>query len=851
MIRLQHSVVRLLAVVFLLGLSHAARAAEGLQAPLRTGDVLTVSLPGEASLNRDFQIDRQGKIALPEVGSMAVAGATLEKAQGDIRTRLAKSFRDLDRLTVSIKDRRLLVTVLGYVKTPGGVDLPADATIQSAISAAGGLIQGAQLDRIQVRRDKQREIVFDYKRYLDTGDVGLLPDLQPLDVVFVPASPRTGNVQIDFDSRTLAEAGDGAEDRSAIKVFGEVNKPGTFAYKQGATAIDVIMRAGGVTRYGSVEQIRIINKGAPVLFNLQRYLDSGDKSQLPDIEPGATIFIPKQLEEIRQGAHTVYVMGEVAKPGAFESKADASFIDILANAGGPTRFADTRQIRILHGNGSIETVDLLRFTEGKGGKLPGVSGGDAIMVPEKNQTSEPSWLKVPPSRAVQMIGAVTRPGRFEWSDEMSILDLIAQAGGPTARGDIAHIQILNKENDRAKPQTFDLARFLATGGSLSSLPKIRAGNVVMVPEMPQDPNDNKSQWTWQAPEQSIYVMGQVGAPGRYGFNTSLGFLDIIAAANGPTNSADIRNIRVSHRNGKGSRVSNVNLARYFETGDDKILPKVKPGDVIFVPDRNKEWLDDSKEVTVRMLGAIGKPGRYRFGADMTILDLLAEAGGPSNDALQSKIIVINFGVGTEHARLAEEAFARSVQSQAQHHAPDDGRTQENGDEGHETPNRDSRRLEISERLAPGERHSDDERVGYNLAVADDSFDAIDVARRLEGAVGRAREVTKQNRRRNRLAQDIRVHPASGPDDPVRADERDGPACSDIDRFIQSRKMIGIERCDEDAAETAIGLSDFSRQLNCPSVADAAEHRFADEKCVLGITDMHLEVLAIAQIDRSD
>ncbi len=88
-------------------------------------------------------------------------------------------------------------------------------------------------------------------------------------------------------------------------------------------------------------------------------------------------------------------------------------------------------------------------------------------------------------------------------------------------------------------------------------------------------------------------------------------------------------------------MSKVNLARYFETGDDKLLPRVKPGDVIFIPDRNREWLDNPKESTVRVIGAVGKPGRYRFTDDMTLLDLLAEAGGPTDNALQSKIVVIN------------------------------------------------------------------------------------------------------------------------------------------------------------------------------------------------------------------
>ena len=640
---LQRLFIGLLALWLAVAPAHAAGTA------LRVGDILTVALPGEAALNKDFQVDRQGQVTLPEVGAVKVAGMELPDATAAIRTALGKAYRDLERLTVVVKDRKLLVTVLGYVKTPGAVELPGDATIQMALTTAGGLAQGAQLDRLQLRRGRE-QTNFDYKKYLDTGDLSLLPELQPLDTIFVPASPLTGNVQIDFDGRTLAQAGDGAEERSAIKVFGEVNTPAIFAYKKDASIIDYIMRSGGVTRYAGVEQIRVISQGKPALFNLQQYLDTGDAAFLPKIEAGSTIFVPKQVEEIRRGALTVYVMGEVAKPGAFEGKEGASFIEILANAGGPTRFADTRQIRIMRTDGKVDLFDLPRFTEVAGGKLPQVFAGDAIFVPEKTDTNEPSWLKVPPSRAVQVMGAVVKPGRYEWSNEMSLFDLLAAAGGPSARGDIANVQILKSENDRARPVRFDLGNFLQKGGALSSVPKIVAGNVIMVPELPIDPSDNKSQWTRQAPEQSIYVMGQVGAPGRYAFNANLHFLDIISAANGPTGSADLRNVRVSHRNQPGAAVTKVNLARYFETGDESILPRVRTGDVIFVPDRNKEWLDEGPENTVRVLGSVSKPGRYRFTDNMSILDLLAEAGGPTNDAYQEKIVVVNLGDGNDQAR---------------------------------------------------------------------------------------------------------------------------------------------------------------------------------------------------------
>jgi protein involved in polysaccharide export with SLBB domain len=654
------AILTLLAITFILLGGELPTRAQPNDNALRVGDVLAIGLPGEAALNKDFFVDRKGDLALPEAGTIHVAGRTLQEATRLIHDALTHAYRDLDKLSVSLKERKLQISVLGYVKTPGNVELPGDGNFQMALVAAGGISQGAQLDRMIITHADGKREQFDYKKYLDSGDLSTLPRLEPLDVIFVPASPLTGNVQIDFDGRTLAATGDGGEGRTAIKIFGEVNTPATFAYKQGATVIDMIMRAGGVTRYAAPEQIRILNNSKPVIFNLQAYLDTGDKSLLPEVEPGATIFVPKEVEEVRTGAQTVYIMGEVAKPGAFETRQGASFMDILANAGGPTRFANTRQVRIIRADSRVEQVDLDKFTDGSGGQLPPVKAGDAIFVPEKTESNEPSWLKIPPTRAVQVLGALYKPGRFEWSDEMSIFDLLANAGGPTARADISHIQILRKDGDKAAPILFDLDSFLKGGGSLQTVPKIHAGYVIMVPELPQDPADNKAQWMRQGAERSIYVMGQVGIPGRYAFNDGLGFLDILTAANGPTATADVRNIRVAHRGEKGSRVTRVNLSLYFATGDDKLLPKVRPGDVIFVPDQTKNFLDQPASQVVRVLGAIGKPGRYEFSDEMSILDLLAEAGGPTGDALQDRIIVINLSAAQTQAHVFDLlAFAKT------------------------------------------------------------------------------------------------------------------------------------------------------------------------------------------------
>ncbi|MFM2590002.1 SLBB domain-containing protein [Vibrio sp. TBV020] len=615
---------------------------------VQIGDLIQVNLPGESTLNKGFQVDKRGRITLPEVGALYVAGYSEQQLEVAVKEALEKVYRDLSSAKVYIAEQQILVSVQGYVNSPGEYTLTKSADIQMALHAAGGLRAGAQLNSLFIKRGAEK-VTFNYKSFLDTGNEALLPSLESLDTIFVPASPLVGNIEQEFDANKLANAGDSGDARTAIKVFGEVNAPGSFGYKANTDLVDVLMRAGGVTRYASVEQIRVISDNTPKLFNLKAYLDSGDVSMLPTLTPGTTIFVPKQEEEIKAGANVVYIMGEVAHPGAYEGKNNASFMDILANAGGPTRYAESRQIRVIKADGRVVKFDLTAFTEGlTRSNPPSIGPGDAIFVPEKTDMNEKSWLKIAPNRAVSVIGEVVRPGRVEWSDEMDLMDLLAHVGGPTLRADTSKIEVITQGN---KLHVFDLDAFILNGALSSELPEISAGSIVRVHDLPQDPSDNKSQWVRQSSDASIYVFGQVNAPGRYRFTKDMHFLDILSAADGPTKDADIHNIRITHRDKSYSQVSKLNLSLYFETGDESLLPMVTMGDTIYIPEKDKIWLDRSKESTVRVLGAVNNPGRYVFDDNMTVLDLLAEAGGPSERAYLEKISIVNMSCCQGQARV--------------------------------------------------------------------------------------------------------------------------------------------------------------------------------------------------------
>lgn len=898
---------------------------------INAGDILTLTMPGEEKLTGEFAVNRDGALLLPEVGQITVSDLTVIEVSNKIKKELSTAYRNIDRLTVEVKEHKLIITVLGFVKTPGQVQLPEDGNVQTAISEAGGLAIGAQLDRLQVRRGDE-VITFDYKTYLNSGDISILPSLKPLDVIFVPASPLTGAVEVPFSPENLAIQGDGGDDgqgirvlgqvrtsvtmafkegtslidalmragglsssaevsnirivstagsevvdlqkmldkgsldelpqltpgttiyvplrtntpnpnsdliyvmgeahrpgsypingttdfikaiqtaggpnrnadktdiriirkdsqdivivdipsftqgnveslpqvypgdtifiptrkeykqrswlniptdqavqvlgavrkpdryewsddmsffdliavaggptndanlaqvkvlekkadgtinsvlfdmdkfiqfggniddlpvikagyvvvvpsnkttvepnADSIKVLGEVSKPGSVTFDATQTVIDVLLKTGGVTRNAFVDRIRVVTNGVPSYVNLKEYLETGDAKLLPTLAPGSTIFVPAATENDRaKTGKSIFIMGEVEKPGAIQVRGEMSFIEAVAEAGGPTPFANAKTIRIIKVDGSVTPIDLAAFTQGRGGQLPSVSPGDTIFFPRKSEaTNGKSWLNISSDRSVEVIGAVTRPARYEWSDDMTFFDLIAQAGGPTARANISKVQILIKEGGLTRPTVFNMERFIKEGGANQRLPKIRAGYVIHVPFAATETANSKSAWLKQSADESIYVFGQVVEPGRYGFSRDLSFIDIISAAGGPNTTADLRNIRVSHRNRANAKISKVNLSRYFETGDESILPHVVPGDVIYIPSREREWLDQSTAQTVRVLGAVGSPGRYRFEGDMSLLDLLAEAGGPTREALPKRIVVVNPNDGADKAK---------------------------------------------------------------------------------------------------------------------------------------------------------------------------------------------------------
>jgi polysaccharide export outer membrane protein len=155
-------------------------------AQLRPGDSLTVALQGIPDpSSHPVQIDEQGLISLPYIGTITAAGATTSELAQRIReTYIARNFYTAMDVSVSVTERYIYVG--GEVTRPGRIIWTPDLTLAKAIQSAGGFTLYARETRVSLVRDQQ---AYDLNVKLAQRNPAQDPLMMPGDSVQVPRSP--------------------------------------------------------------------------------------------------------------------------------------------------------------------------------------------------------------------------------------------------------------------------------------------------------------------------------------------------------------------------------------------------------------------------------------------------------------------------------------------------------------------------------------------------------------------------------------------------------------------------------------------------------------------------------------
>ena len=105
---------------------------------LGPGDGVSIDLWGGVSRKFYRVVDREGRVSLPEVGPLLVAGKSLAEVQESVQKTLRTQFRDVSADVSLSRLRTIRVYVVGDVVRPGAYDVGSLSTPLNALFTAGG-----------------------------------------------------------------------------------------------------------------------------------------------------------------------------------------------------------------------------------------------------------------------------------------------------------------------------------------------------------------------------------------------------------------------------------------------------------------------------------------------------------------------------------------------------------------------------------------------------------------------------------------------------------------------------------------------------------------------------------------
>lgn len=463
------------------------------------GDEVLVVLWGAVEADLRLQVDPAGRIAIPRVGPVTVAGIRHRDLQDAINRRVAQVFRNYNLSVTLGQLRAVRVFVSGQVRHPGIHSVSALSTVIGALTRAGGPTASGSFRRIELRREGRLQATLDLYDLLLNGDRSGDQIIQAGDVIHVGAvGPQIG-------------------------VIGSVNRQAIVELKPGETVGDALRMVGGPSAVAdrsrvALEQLkdrqgqRIVE--LPLPAGLTQSLDQGDLLRVFS-QVQTTLSSIHQRKRIR-------VEGEVANPGEFVLPASSSLADALRAAGGTTEKAylyatefSRESVRVRQqenydralremetdlnrslANGQVRTTDEANAAAARSASTSRMlermrqmkPSGRVVLQLTPESTALPDLALedgdriVIPARptTVGVFGSVFNPANYLLEGSRSVTDYLQLAGGPTKTADPRSIFVV-RANGSVVSERQATAGWFQTTSLLSGL-RAEPGDSVFVPE---------------------------------------------------------------------------------------------------------------------------------------------------------------------------------------------------------------------------------------------------------------------------------------------------------------------------------------------------------------------------------
>ena len=325
-------------------------------------------------------------------------------------------------------------------------------------------------------------------------------------------------------------------------------------------------------------------------------------------------------------ANQVYVVGEVAQPGAYQISSLGTVFTALYAAGGVTERARLRGVEVQRLGKTVASLDLYDYL------LRGDTRNDIRL-----ETGDVIFVPIHEAR-VHITGAVQRPAVYELKAGESLVDVIAAAGGfrPDAAQERLKVQRVLPPDARGTQTTARVTIDVPLPNA--SVPKLMLedGDVVQVDALP----DAADQYT-------VAITGMVQQPGTYPWRPGITLRQLMVLARGPRIGADLREAEIAKLpadRSKGQLATTVRVpldstylferdsaGRYVGPPGVPFAARGSAQEVVLEPFDNVLLLrqpDFELQRTVTIAGEVMFPGAYALKTrGDRLADLVRRAGG--------------------------------------------------------------------------------------------------------------------------------------------------------------------------------------------------------------------------------
>ena len=592
---------------------------------LGPGDQLIIDIYGASQETHTLTVSPDGDVTIPDFGPVHVSGLTVEAAHRRIRSKVGTYFESSD-IKVSVgQTRTILVNVMGEVKTPGTYTLSAFSTVFHALYRAGGINDLGTLRNIKVFRQGRQISVVDIYEFILNGRLAGNVRLQDNDVI------QVGPYE------------------SIVDISGSVKRPMAYEMRKSESLATLLKYSGGFTGDAFKKLLRVLRKSEELksVYNVEEF-------ELADfkVDDGDEVIVDAVIDRYK---NMVEVKGAVFRPGMYRLGDKVNSVrSLLEMASGLTEEAMSSRavMRRMKPNRTQEVLSI---------DIEGILNGSTPDVALQNEDVLfiPTLAEHQNLRTLTIDGQVIFPGTYEYAENMTIEDLILQAGGLTDAASTAKIDVSRRLRDPsateagleiAKTFSFSLKDNYVIDGDRSFT--LEPYDIVQVRMSP----------AFQTPIR-VTVDGEVAFQGNYTMELKNQRLsDVVKAAGGVVAGGYVRGARLERRMTDAERArlrEVIRIARQTADGKDSIaLNKLEMAETFTVgihldealahpgSTQDIELMDGDRLVvprfnhTVRISGDVNAPNTVAYDEGEGYKYYIKQAGGFGNRAKKRNTYII-------------------------------------------------------------------------------------------------------------------------------------------------------------------------------------------------------------------